>query len=253
MDFTVRDQGQHRQPARRALLRIAVVALSHLVLLLALIAGDKIVHPRAAVAVMLMAAVRAQPPKPPPPPERQPPAPKNIPKDAPGSASKSLAKAAPARLPSELPPLRDIEVTPKTDVLPTLLENSLPVLAAGGAGEAGGKGSGGAIGGSGGNGSGSGSGSGHVRAAAIIDPSTCQRPSLPGDSLRGSEARVAVLRILVNVDGKVIKTTLLRSSGWSKLDEKALAVPYSCQFVAGTLDGAPVPSWEYFKVTWDGK
>jgi protein TonB len=233
------------------------VALSHLVLLLALIAGDKIVHPKPAVAVMLMAAVRAQSPKPPPPPERQPPAPKNIPKDAPGSAAKSLAKAAPARLPSELPPLRDIEVTPKTDVLPTLLENSLPVLAAGGAGEAGGKGSGGAngaIGGSGGNGSGGGNGgSGHVRVAAIIDPSTCQRPSLPPDSLRGNDARVAVLRILVDVDGKVIKTALLRSSGWSKLDEKALAVPYSCQFVAGTLDGAPVPSWEYFKVTWDGK
>ena len=41
-----------------------------------------------------------------------------------------------------------------------------------------------------------------------------------------------------------------RSSGHAALDQTALKGALDCRFVAATVDGKPVPSWEKFRFSW---
>ena len=59
-----------------------------------------------------------------------------------------------------------------------------------------------------------------------------------------------ILSVLIDVDGKVKDARVARSSGHAALDQTALKSALDCHFVAATVDGKPVPSWEKFRFSW---
>src|SRR5688500_2677018 len=104
---------------RPALPRIAMVVALHALVLLLFMSSDRIVRSRLPQTAMLLAlvppAIVEPPPPPPPPPRRQ----------------ESKRPRPPARE-AGASPQRDIEVVPRTDIVPTITDTALPVELAGG-------------------------------------------------------------------------------------------------------------------------
>lgn len=201
---------------------------AHALLLLSLIGGDRMLRPATPQSVMLLATVPPEIKKPPPPP---PPRPKN--------------KRQPPAPEGAAPPLRDIEVVPRTDIAATIIDNAPPVEAAGGKPE--GTGTTGA----GNAGNGAGAGKEPVTVRAILDPANCERPKLPDHAERRRLAGDVILALLIDVDGKVKDVRIARSSGKPILDQAALESARRCHFVAATIDKVPAPSWEAFRFSWN--
>jgi protein TonB len=143
-----------------------------------------------------------------------------------------------------VPPLRDIEVAPRTEVADTFVDNAMPVEAVGGKPEGTG------TAGPGDMPAGTGSGRASVRVRAVLDPANCERPRLPWRAEQRKLTGEVILAMLIDVDGKVTDARIARSSGQPILDQTALAGARRCHFVAATVDNVPVPSWELFRFWW---
>jgi protein TonB len=90
-----------------------------------------------------------------------------------------------------------------------------------------------------------------VSIAPKIDLQHSREPEYPPQSRRLGEQGSVVLQVLVDVDGKVIDSKLVQSSGFDRLDQAALdGVKTSYRFVPGTVDGKPAPMWYAFKFNW---
>lgn len=236
LDLSLANYSDHHHRAGRKAARIGAVLVLHVLVFALIVGADHIARPHVAVDVRLLTAMLPDPPKPPPPPPPPaPPRPTPNPTSAPAPVRESAA-----------PPLRDIEVKPQTEIVATAIENALPVEAAGGKEGANGSA------GSGKTGAGaSAAGGGSVRVPAIIDPNKCEPPRLTGIAARSPEmVGDVVLAILIDVDGKVPRARVVKSSGFSPLDEIAVAGSARCQFVAAKLDGVPVASWALFRFSW---
>ncbi|MBW8899706.1 MAG: TonB family protein [Massilia sp.] len=219
---------------RHALSKIALVIALHALVLVAFMSSDRILSSRTPQTVMLLTLVPpkiAEPPPPPPPPPR-PQRHKNMPRP-------SVREAA-------APPLRDIEVVPRTEVVPTIVDNAIPVEVAGGQPEGTG------TAGTGDMGEGVGGGA-PIKVRAILDPANCERPLLPWDAERRKLTGHVILAVLIDVDGEITKARIARSSGEPILDRTALAGARTCHFVAATVDKVPVPSWELFRFSWSNR
>jgi periplasmic protein TonB len=213
---------------RRALPKLAVVIAMHALALFALVSGDRILLTIAPQMVTLLATVPPEIIKPPPPPPAPP-------------QSRTSKQQAPARE-GAAPPLRDIEVPPRTDIAATIADTALQVEVAGGKPE--GTGTAGA-----GN-TGTGTGGASVRTKAQINPDNCERPTLPAYAERSRVAGHVILKVLIDVDGKVTDARIVKTSGAPILDKTALEGALHCRFVAATVDKVPVPSWELFRFSW---
>jgi protein TonB len=143
-----------------------------------------------------------------------------------------------------VPPLRDIEVAPRTEVADTIVDNAMPVEAVGGKPEGTGTAGPGDVA------AGTGSGRASVRVRAVLDPANCERPRLPWRAEQRKLTGEVILAMLIDVDGKVTDARIARSSGQPILDQTALAGARRCHFVAATVDNVPVPSWELFRFWW---
>jgi protein TonB len=212
---------------RRTLPGIAIVIALHALALFAFVSGDRVARMTTPQSVLLLATVlpkTVEPPPPPPPRSRwhesepRPPAPEIA-----------------------VPPLRDIEVAPRTEVADTIVDNAMPVEAVGGKPEGAGPGD---------VAEGTGSGRASVRVRAVLDPANCERPRLPWRAEQRKLTGEVILAMLIDVDGKVTDARIARSSGQSILDQTALAGARRCHFVAATVDNVPVPSWELFRFWW---
>jgi protein TonB len=90
-----------------------------------------------------------------------------------------------------------------------------------------------------------------VRVAAVLNAAVnCQKPEYPAAARREEEEGTVLLRFLVEVDGKVVKSQIEKSSGFPRLDEAARSALSRCQFKPGTLDGKPEQSWASMRFTW---
>ena len=90
-----------------------------------------------------------------------------------------------------------------------------------------------------------------VRTSAVINAtSSCETPEYPSQSRRLQESGTVQLRFYVGVDGRVIESTIERSSGYRRLDEAARLALSKCQFKPGTVDGKPEPSWASLRYVW---
>lgn len=208
----------------RALLRMSIVLGIHALVLIALIAGDRVLRPAPPQTVMVMTTV--------PPEVVEPPAP-----PPPFMKTRSLAREAAA------PAMRDVTAPPRTDVAPVIVEDAPPVAPAGG------KSDGVGTAGAGNAGAGAGGPAAEpVAVTAVLDPANCPpvitfpgRPHLVG---------TVILAVQVDVDGRVRDARIARSSGKAILDQTALESVRLCRFVAATVDTVPVVSWEAFKYSW---
>jgi periplasmic protein TonB len=68
-------------------------------------------------------------------------------------------------------------------------------------------------------------------------------PAYPPLSVRLNEQGTVRLRAYVGTDGKASSITVLRSSGFPRLDQAAVESVYRWRFVPGTRDGQPIPMW----------
>jgi protein TonB len=215
---------------RRTLPRIAIVIALHALALFAFVSGDRIMRLKMPQSVMLLATVPPQTVEPPPPPS-----PRSLPHES--EPLPPLPEVA-------VPPLRDIDAAPRTEVAATVVDNAMPVEAAGGTLD----GTGAA--GPGDVAEGAGSGRASVKVRAVLDPANCERPRLPWRAEQRRLTGEVILAMLIDVDGKVTDARIARSSGEPILDQTALAGARKCHFVAATVDKVPVPSWELFRFWW---
>ncbi|MBI3014733.1 MAG: energy transducer TonB [Candidatus Tectomicrobia bacterium] len=70
-----------------------------------------------------------------------------------------------------------------------------------------------------------------------------KKPVYPEDSRRGrlGEEGTVILGVSVGADGKREKIRVVKSSGFSRLDQAAIAALESATFVPATRGGKPVP------------
>jgi protein TonB len=94
------------------------------------------------------------------------------------------------------------------------------------------------------------------RAVVRTPPSTAGKgsritqPEYPPASRRAGEAGTVNLRCFVQESGKCTEVTVVKSSGFDKLDEAAVKeVQRNWKFVPGKEDGKPVAAWHTFAVT----
>ena len=90
-----------------------------------------------------------------------------------------------------------------------------------------------------------------VRTPAVINASSsCETPDYPSQSRRLQESGTVQLRFYVGSDGRVIESSVEKSSGYRRLDEAARLALSKCQFKPGTVDGKPEPSWANLRYVW---
>ena len=75
-------------------------------------------------------------------------------------------------------------------------------------------------------------------------------PEYPPASRRAGEAGTVTLRCMVSEQGRCSEVSVVKSSGFEKLDEAAVKeVQRNWRFVPGKEDGKPVATWHTFAVT----
>lgn len=89
-----------------------------------------------------------------------------------------------------------------------------------------------------------------VHVPAVADFSTCNKPDYPRQSRRNEEAGTVTLSFLIGVDGQVIDSKIVNSSGFDKLDLAARTALGKCKFKPGSTDGKPEQSWMQVQYVW---
>jgi protein TonB len=89
-----------------------------------------------------------------------------------------------------------------------------------------------------------------VRVSAVVNSANCETPDYPSASRRLEEEGTVSLRFLVGVDGKVIQSEVVKSSGFKRLDEAARAGLSRCAFKPATVNGKPEQAWASMNYTW---
>lgn len=84
-----------------------------------------------------------------------------------------------------------------------------------------------------------------------IDAQHSREPEYPPQSRRLGEQGSLVLQALIDVDGRVLDSKLVQSSGFDRLDQAALdGIKSNYRFIPGMVDGKPRQMWYTFKFTW---
>ncbi len=68
-------------------------------------------------------------------------------------------------------------------------------------------------------------------------------PAYPPVSVRLNEQGTVHLRAYIGTDGKASRVTVVRSSGFPRLDQAAVETVHRWRFVPGTRNGLPEPMW----------
>jgi len=90
-----------------------------------------------------------------------------------------------------------------------------------------------------------------VRILPRIDAQHSREPEYPAQSRRLGEQGSLVLQALFDIDGRVLETKLVETSGFDRLDQAALdGIKSNYRFAPGTIDGKPQAMWYTFKFTW---
>jgi len=86
--------------------------------------------------------------------------------------------------------------------------------------------------------------------SVVIDFNTCDKPEYPRESLKLGQAGTVMMSFLVSVDGAVVDSKILRSSGYGHLDKAAQVALKRCKFSPSTRDGKPVQDWMPVQYAW---
>ena len=88
----------------------------------------------------------------------------------------------------------------------------------------------------------------HQRPALLTD--SCARPEYPEASRKAGESGTVRLDFLVDETGKVIESTIERSSGYARLDEAAQSALRRCKFRPALIDGKPASARTRLEYVW---
>lgn len=89
-----------------------------------------------------------------------------------------------------------------------------------------------------------------VQMRPVIRKSDCREPEYPSASRRAEETGTVLLRFYVDEDGRAVKSEIVRSSGYKRLDEAARDALSLCKFKPGTLDGKPMAMTGDLQYVW---
>ena len=89
-----------------------------------------------------------------------------------------------------------------------------------------------------------------VRLSAVADFNTCAKPEWPKASLRNEETGTVTLQFLIAVDGRVVDSKVMKSSGFRDLDKAALAGIGKCRFKPAMVDGKPEQASMTMQYVW---
>lgn len=79
---------------------------------------------------------------------------------------------------------------------------------------------------------------------------TCRRPNYPAEALRRDEHGVALIGFLVGVDGQVIRSLVLNSSGSDELDRETALALSKCVFKPSVKEDKPIEAWQAVPYWW---
>ncbi len=85
---------------------------------------------------------------------------------------------------------------------------------------------------------------------AVVSFASCERPHYPAADLEAGHEGTVTLSFLVDTEGKVGQSRVLRSSGYRDMDEAARAAIERCQFKPATANGKPVETWVPIQYVW---
>lgn len=85
---------------------------------------------------------------------------------------------------------------------------------------------------------------------AVIDARNCGKPEYPPSSYLNGEQGAVTLEFLIGVDGRVLESKVVTSSGYKELDRAAQVGLGLCKFRPGTVDGKPIQSRTTMKYIW---
>lgn len=89
-----------------------------------------------------------------------------------------------------------------------------------------------------------------VRTRAVVDFSTCGKPSYPEADLAAGHEGTVTIAFLVGADGTVVDSKITRSSGFRELDRQARDKIAECHFKPMTVDGIAVGAWVPVQYQW---
>ena len=89
-----------------------------------------------------------------------------------------------------------------------------------------------------------------VRIAAVADFNSCEKPVYPRMAQRNEETGTVTLSFLIGVDGRVIDSKVIKSSGFRDLDQAAQNGIGKCVFKPGSVDGKPEQAWLQMQYVW---
>lgn len=89
----------------------------------------------------------------------------------------------------------------------------------------------------------------HVRTKASLNAG-CARPSYPAESIDMEEEGQVTLGFQIDVDGHVVESKILKSSGFTRLDDAARDAFSKCEFTPATVDGVPEKSLATVPFEW---
>lgn len=85
---------------------------------------------------------------------------------------------------------------------------------------------------------------------ARIDFASCRKPSYPHADLASGHEGTVTVSFLVDTNGAVVDSRLLRSSGFMGLDKAAHAALHQCRFSPAIRHGQPVRTWTPVQYVW---
>ena len=86
--------------------------------------------------------------------------------------------------------------------------------------------------------------------AQILDISLCPKPEYPKSSLRNEETGMTTIRFIVAPTGRLVDTSVARSSGFRDLDRAALTSLSRCLFRPASIDNKPVRQPTIIQYVW---
>ncbi|MGJ9420702.1 energy transducer TonB [Massilia sp. CMS3.1] len=79
---------------------------------------------------------------------------------------------------------------------------------------------------------------------------TCAKPEYSKEALRRGSQGTTTIRFLIDTDGSVAQSNILKSSGDLSLDEAALSALSKCRFKPAVKDGQPQRAWVPVQYVW---
>ena len=86
---------------------------------------------------------------------------------------------------------------------------------------------------------------------AQLDFDSCAKPQYPGADVQASHEGTVTLGFLVDGNGKVKDSKVLKSSGFETLDEAARSALAQCSFRPAVKKGKAVQQWAKIQYVWE--